>query len=124
VLLVPPLAHAGLALASSLVPIVITILYYLYLSRFIPRLASVFWHRTYFKTIVLAGALAIAVSLVKPTADSLSDASEVMRALQLIAPALAGSLVFFGGAYLWGVPEMSQLIRLAQTKLRAAARVV
>ena len=118
VLLVPRLAHAGLALASSLVPLGITLLYYLYLTRFIPRLKLVFWQRTYGQTLLLAAALAVVIMLVKPRAAGLTDSAIFSPLLELLLPTLAGSLVFFGGAYLWRVPEMHEVTNIVRGKFR------
>lgn len=117
VMLVPPLAHAGLALASSLVPLSIALLYFLYLTRFIPNLKSIFWHSTYFKTAALALALAAAVTVTLPLSRQLTDINQLSLFLQLIIPTLAGATVFFTGAYLWKIPEMHVLVTLTRRKL-------
>lgn len=116
VLLVPSLAHAGLALASSLVPLVIALLYFLYLTRFIPRLASVFWHETLLRIMVLAVVLGLVVAASLKFAQRYSPSP----LLQLILPAVAGTVVFFGGAYAWRIPEMHAIsahIRRAASRL-------
>ena len=117
VLLVPPLAYAGLALASSLVPITIALLYFLYLTRFIPHLKSIFWHATYIKTIVLAIALAAVVTTIHPLVTQITDIKPLSLIIQLILPSLAGALVFFGGAYLWNIPEMHDLTSIVHAKI-------
>jgi len=124
VLLVPPLAHAGLALASSLVPITIALLYFLYLTRFIPHLQSIFWHTTYAKTLVLAVALAAAVATVHPLVAQITDIKQLSLVIQLVLPSLAGAFTFFGGAYLWNIPEMHGLASIIHTKITKWKAVV
>lgn len=119
VLLVPRLAHAGLALASALVPLSIALLYYLYLTRFIPRLKSIFWHITYVKTAALALALAAAVTIISPLSRHLTDIQQLSLFLQILLPSLVGAFVFFGGAYLWRIPEMRELTAIAHHKLNS-----
>ncbi|MBI4022164.1 MAG: murein biosynthesis integral membrane protein MurJ [Candidatus Andersenbacteria bacterium] len=117
VLLVPPLAHAGLALASSLVPIAIAFLYFLYLTRFIPRLITIFWYQSFLPVCLLGVALSVTVTVVHNFTISLTPSP----AVQLAAPALAGILVFFGGAAAWRIPEMnvlSSLVRQSVNKIR------
>jgi putative peptidoglycan lipid II flippase len=118
VLLVPKLAHAGLALASSLVPISIALLYYLYLTRFIPDLKAIFWHRTYVQTALLTAVLVIVVTALKPLAQGLTNQESISSLLQLLLPAVAGGLVFFGGAYLWGIPEMRDVTAILRRKIQ------
>jgi putative peptidoglycan lipid II flippase len=118
VLLVPPLAHAGLALASSLVPIAITLLYYLYLTRIIPHLAQIFWHRTFLKIIVLGTALTGTMLILRPLTRGLTTIPLASLIIQLVLPSLAGAMVFFGGAYLWRIPEMQDLTGIVRQRLR------
>jgi putative peptidoglycan lipid II flippase len=108
VMLVPLMAHAGLALASSLVPIAIAGLYFLYLQRYVPQLGLIFRHRTYVKTVVLAIALAIAISIIQPFFR--------IGILQLLVPTSIGSLIYFGGAYLWRIHEMHELSAMVKSK--------
>lgn len=110
-LLTPPLAHAGLALTSSLVPIAIAIMYFLYLSRYIPRLHHVFWHSMYVKTGALTILLALAVTFLRSTTNNLPTI------LQLIIPTVVGAAVYFYGAHLWGISEMRQLSAIAKQKI-------
>jgi putative peptidoglycan lipid II flippase len=118
VLLVPQLAHAGLALASSLVPIIIALLYYLYLTRYIPDLKLIFWHRTYVQTFLLTAVLVATVAALRPFVARLTDYAALSAFFQLVLPAAAGSLVFFGGAYLWGIPEMHDVLAIVRHKLK------
>ena len=118
VLLVPPMGHAGLALASSLVPLAIALLYGLYLTRFIKKLGSVFWHPTFGKTIVLAALLAAAVAYTLPLAAAIAAPRQASLILQLLLPTVTGCLVFFGGAWLWQVPEMHDVLNLVRSKIK------
>lgn len=116
VLLVPFMGHAGLALASSLVPLSITLFYFLYLKRFIPNLASVFFHRTYAKTIILTlimGGLVVA-SLAVLHQFALPIVAG--RLLKVIVPTLIGATAYAAGAYLWNIPEMNDVLALIQQK--------
>ena len=120
VLLVPKLAHAGLALASSLVPLAIALLYFLYLTRFLPHLSSIFIHSTYIKTIVLTLLMGTLVFLISPWTMLITDTRPVSLFLQLAVPALLGAAFFITAAYLWRIPELIQLlsiVRLRSSKL-------
>lgn len=108
-LLVPALAHAGLALASSLVPLSSGLLYFLYLTRFMPRLHTIFWHATYAKTILLTGAMALVILAMSRLVPGVL--------LVLMASTVAGIGVFFGGAYWWRVPEMKDVVGILQGKV-------
>lgn len=118
VLLVPPLAHAGLALASSLVPLAIALLYFLFLTRFIPRLYTIFFHTSYLKIAALATGLFFIVLFSHRYILNLPLPSGVSLTAQLIIPSLLGSLFFFTGAHLWRVEEMRELTHLARKKLK------
>lgn len=112
VLLVPYLGVGGLALASSLVPISIALLYFIYLTRFIPRLYRVFVHPTYFKITVLAVCLAGVVLFTRGLITD-SSTSTLSLLVRLLVPTVLGCLVFFGGAYLWRVEEMRDVLAIA-----------
>jgi putative peptidoglycan lipid II flippase len=117
VLLVPPLAHAGLALASSLVPLSIALLYFLYLTRFIPELHRVFLHPAYLKIALLAVLLFAVIYFTRTLTHDLP------LLLQLIIPTLTGSFIFFGGAHLWKIEEMTELTAIARRKLKLDKKV-
>lgn len=119
-LLVPVMAHAGLALASSLVPLAIGGLYMIYLSRFIPNILSIFRHVTYFKTIILSVALVLVITgLNKFLTPYVSS-----YILQLIIiGGLSGCLYFFA-AYLWRIPEMRQASDIIMGRLAKLKRTV
>lgn len=117
ILLTPRMAHAGLALASSLVPLSIAALHFLYLTRVIPDLPRIFIHSTYVKTVVLATALALATSLTYTSIKTLPAPSGLSLVLQLIVPTFAGAAVYFFGAHLWGIGEMRQLFSIAKQRI-------
>lgn len=109
-LLVPIMGHAGLALASSLVPVAAAILYGLVLWQYIPNLAGVFWHATYAKTITITIGMAVAViatlALVPPR-----------PLLQLIIPTAVGGVLFLTASYAWKIDEMHQIIAIGRQKV-------
>jgi len=117
VLLVPSMQHAGLALGSSLVPIAIAILYFLYLTRFISRLYQVFIHPTFIKTFVLTALMAGILWAIIPLTQNLTSINQLSLILQLLIPTLIGATFFFTGAYFWRIPEMHDLLAIAQQKL-------
>lgn len=112
VLLVPRMAHAGLALASSLVPLSSVVLYFLYLNRYVHNLKSVFWHTTYLKIMVLSVVLA-AVLYMSTTYTNALELSAVANAVTLGILSLLGASVYFGGAKMWHVPEMQDVLTIA-----------
>lgn len=118
ILLVPILGHAGLALAASLVPLVITLLYFLYLTQFVPRLHLIFWHSVFIKIGILASLLLVCVVSIERMMRSLPlphDASLLMR---LVVPSVAGGLLYFSAAYMWRIQEMHDVWRIAQATVR------
>lgn len=117
VYLVPLMAHAGLALASSLVPVATAVMYFIYLRRRIPSLESIFYHRTLFKTAVLALGLAAGVLLTR------SAVINSVLLVQLFVPTIVGAAIFFGGATIWNVHEMHELIHIVRGRLRIQKRV-
>lgn len=116
VLLVPPMAHAGLALASSLVPIAIAVLYTLYLTRFIPGLMKVFWHATYLKAAVIAGGMGLLVLAILPLTRNVTDIKELSLFIQVFVPSVVGAVFYLMAAYMWKVPEARQLVEIFSIK--------
>ena len=106
VVLTPLMAHAGLALAASLTPLVIALLYFLYLKRFIPNLSSILWHRTYLK---IALAAIVLTGVVVITRESASE---------LFLPILCGAGVYFLAAYALRIPEMNDTVALIRSKVQ------
>lgn len=122
-ILVPLMAHAGLALASSLVPLCTTLLYFWYLKRHIPDLGQIFWHPTLFKIASLGSGLFIIMILIRFWINDVTLLPVTLLPLLkqfvlLLVPALVGTGFFFGGAYLWHIPEMHELVRVGRRALR------
>ncbi len=118
VLLVPYMAHAGLALASSLVPLSSALLYYLYLNRYLHNLRTIFLHSTYLKIGLLAAALTLTIMVTRNYIIQLPLANGLQILLQLLIPTLLGTAVYFGGAYLNRVPEMHDLVAIMRQKMQ------
>lgn len=116
--LVPRMQLAGLALASSLVPIAITGLYFFYLRRFMPNLGQIFIHRTFIKIAVLAIALYVIITVALPLVSALPVSPSFSTFLQLLIPTALGSLLYFGGAWALRIPEMETLITIARDRIR------
>jgi putative peptidoglycan lipid II flippase len=110
--LVPRMGHAGLALASSLVPLGITLCYFLYLARHIPRLYQIFIHASYLKIGTLALLLAATVTITWSYVRSLPLPPFPSLLLQLVIPMLLGAAVFVGGAYWWRLPEIEEIFAI------------
>lgn len=118
VLLVPSLQHAGLALASSLVPLSIALLYFLYLLRFMPRLYTIFFHVTFVKTAVLGLGVAGVVSLLSSwLAPWHVGGREVALFVQLAVPTSVAGVLFVVCAYLWHIPEMRRVVEVASARI-------
>lgn len=116
-LLVPPMEHAGLALASSLVPVSSAIMYFWYLRGHVPRLLSIFYHQTYIKTIILAFGLAAGLIATYAFTQTLPLTGEVSVLANILLPSIVGSIIFFGGAHIWHVQEMREVVGIAQAKV-------
>lgn len=110
ILLVPYMGFAGLALASSLVPLSSALLYFLYLTRFVPSLGNVFIHATYGKVIILA------------TLSSLSIYGMMQLHLpsimQLISSLAVGALLYLGLSHVWHIEEMKQITDIFKKKFQ------
>lgn len=109
--LVPIMGMAGLALASSLVPLSSAALYFLYLRQHIPALITIFTHTTYVKTIVLA-----IISSVVVWAVSVSLTNYGL--IQVIMSLAAGALCYLVFAHLWHIEEMREVIGMARAKFK------
>lgn len=108
-LLTPHMGIAGLALASSLVPLSSAVLYFLYARKHIPHLSEIFLHRTYGKTIVLAAASTTIVWYV---------ASLTTGAWQMLISIPIGASIYLFFAHAWGIEEAQELSRMAYSKFR------
>lgn len=116
VLLVPYMGHAGLALGSSLVPLSITLLYFLYLTRFINKLGSVFIHVTYIKIITLTIIMTVFVSGALSLLPPVTGSNFIGNLVTVLIPAIVGIALFGIGAYLWKIPEMQDLLAIIKQK--------
>ncbi len=116
VLLVPSMGHAGLALASSLVPISAALLYFIYLGRWVPDLKNVFLHKTYIKTIISGALLAILLLALRPLLSGLAN-GQLTALVQVLVPATIGSVFYFGAAYIWRIHEMRELMAILRHKM-------
>lgn len=123
VLLAPRLGLAGLALAATLTPLGIALLYFLYLTRFIPNLGSVFWHPTLAKALGLSAGMGVLVFLVRQWVLDWTVPGGLSIGLQLVLPTILGMAVYGGGAYLWGVGEMRDVIALVRVRGAALWRL-
>lgn len=117
VLLVPHLQLAGLALASSLVPISSALLYFIHLYPLLPQAHKIFWQPALGKSIVLAGLLA-AVLAVWQRLVPVGTGVIGQTLTELLLPAATASFVFGGAAYWWRVPEIYDGLRLLRRTLR------
>lgn len=124
VLLVPRMGHEGLALGSSLVPLSIALLNFLFLSRFIPQLYRVFWHVTYIKIIFLVILMVGLVLWIKQTFPLPNSASQAALLIHLLIPATGGAILFLTGAFLLRIPEMNDAISIILDKPRKWRRKI
>lgn len=110
VLLTPRMGLAGLALASSLVPLSSALLYYLYLTRFIPSLHLIFIHSTYMKTIILSSLSSLCIwAFMQLGLPSLAE---------MVLSLTGGSLLYLGLSHLWHIEEMQQITRIFLSKFQ------
>ncbi len=108
VLLVPHMNFAGLALASSLVPLSSALLYYLYLTRFVANLHTIFLHATYIKTITLS----VVSSMIIYAVASIGLAP----VFQVVIALTAAASVYLFLAKIWRIEEMAQLWNILHAK--------
>lgn len=120
--LTPLMGHAGLALASSLVPLAIGLFYILYLSRFIPQIWSVFWHVTYIKTIMGSAVLA-AILIICLAALSELPSSLTTSLIRLIVPTVLAMVTYAAIAYFWRIPEMRQVTALVSQRISKVKKI-
>ncbi|MBI3255384.1 MAG: polysaccharide biosynthesis C-terminal domain-containing protein [Candidatus Andersenbacteria bacterium] len=117
-LLTPRMGHAGLALASSLVPLASGLMYMFYLGNYIPRMWTMFIHATYLKTIALSVVLYGVVQMVIPLTTRLEIGSTATAAMQVFIPALIGGTVYVAGAHTIHVPEVREVAGILGRKLK------
>jgi putative peptidoglycan lipid II flippase len=116
VLLVPVMGHAGLALGSSLVPLSISLLYFLYLTRYIKNLSSIFIHSTFLKAIVLTIIMAVVVRLSLKVTGTVLGVTQISRLPLVLIPTLVGATIYALGAHLWNIPEMNDVLAILKQK--------
>lgn len=116
ILLVPTMKHAGLALASSLVPISIAALYFLYLTRYIPKLWLIFKHSLFLKTLLLTVFMigVVQISLNAVVGYQINRLPSTL--LQIVIPTALGIASFFGLAYMWGIQEMNEIMKIVRRR--------
>ena len=110
VLLVPHMGMAGLALASSLVPLSSALLYYLYLTRFIPKLHAIFFHSAYIKIFSITSISCAVVFVVRPI-------FAVNSFVEIFIPLAIGVLLYGLLAYACKLEEMHEVIQIIQIKM-------
>lgn len=121
--LVPFMQHAGLALASSLVPLSSGLLYYLYLRRYIPNLRSAIFQPQLLKIIVLGAIVSVVLWLLLHATENYLATDTQGMAIRLIIGAIFGGTIFFGGAYLWRINELEEVRRVLARKLGLNAQI-
>lgn len=116
VILVPRLQHAGLALASSLVPLVSAALYFIYIMPILPQSYRLFWQGSLLKIVLLG--LGLFVLLWAWVQFILPPVATVLPVLlQLLLPTLVGGSGFFIAAYFWGIDEVRDLALLMRRRV-------
>ena len=116
-LLVPPMGHAGLALASSLVPTSSALLYFVYLRRYIPNLGRIFWHPTYAKIVALAAGMSVVTYLVWSATNFNVLQTSLGAPIRLLVVIGLSAMMFLGGAYAWRVEEMREVLGIVRGKI-------
>ncbi|MEK7499728.1 MAG: murein biosynthesis integral membrane protein MurJ [Patescibacteria group bacterium] len=106
----PRMGFAGLALASSLVPLSSALLYFLYLGRFIPALHTIFVHITYVKIIILSGISSLLIWCIMQL--QLPSIAQMMISLAV------GSLFYLACAHMWHIEEMRQISDIFRRKFQ------
>lgn len=110
IVLTPHMGFAGLALASSLVPLSSAFLYYMFLKRSLPSLHTIFFHSTYLKVIILSGISSLIIwSIIQVHLPSI---------LQLLVGLSVGSLCYLGLAHMWQIEEMHQVTGIFKKKFQ------
>lgn len=116
VILVPRLEHAGLALASSLVPLSAAALYYIHLNNLLPNLWRIIWQSSLFKIaalgVVLAGFLWLWQQYIPDTQSALWRG-----VVHLFIPVVLGATTFFGLAFFWRIAEVHDLAQVVLQKI-------
>lgn len=106
-LLTPKMGVAGLALASSLVPLSSALLYFLYARKHIHHLGLIFIHKTYIKTIVLSTISTAGVWVLR---DQFSGV------LQVAIPLIVGACMYMVLSYVWRIEEAREASQMVRSK--------
>ncbi len=108
-ILVPYMGMAGLALASSLVPISSAILYFIYLRKHVDHIGSIFAHTMYIKTALLAAASSGIIWIAIRSMPSSTP-------LNIFVPAAVGALFYLVCAHMWHIEEMREILNIVYSK--------
>lgn len=110
-LLTPQIGLAGLALASSLVPLSSSALYLWYLRRFLPDVRQLFYHASLAKTfglgIVLAAVMAGLTRIILP-----SSSLFITSFVQAFLWGGLGAGVYMALAYAWNIAEVHEIVTI------------
>jgi putative peptidoglycan lipid II flippase len=110
ILLVPYMDFAGLALASSLVPLSSALLYFLYLRKFIPSLYTIFLHAAYGKMIILSSISSLLIWGVMQL--------QLPGVIELGVALILGGGTYLGLAHAWHITEMHQVTNILRLKVQ------
>ena len=109
-LLVPRMGVAGLAFASSLVPLSSAFLYYLYLTKSISGLYYIFKHIAYVKIMIITATACTAVWAIRPFVA-------FNAVTEIVAPLVVGIAIYSMCAYAWKLEEMREVIDIITAKI-------
>ncbi len=112
-LFVPHMGFAGLALASSLVPLSSALLYYLYLTRFISYAHRIFIHPSYLKTITISICSAGAIWVISTI--------RLPYGLSILIPISTGCILYLALAYAFKIEEMHELMDMLQKRFKKSS---
>jgi putative peptidoglycan lipid II flippase len=119
-LLMFPLKHGGLALATSIASAVNVILLTLILKRKIGRFMDRDFYRTVFKTILATTVMGLALVLVSWIFPWQAGGSFQDRLVFLTVAIVAGTATFFSACAALKVPEMTSLVSMLRRKISRA----
>lgn len=117
VMLVPRLQHAGLALASSLVPLSAALLSFIHVRPLLPQANQIFWQLPLLKIAVLGAGLIVVLWAWQQFLVQLPVVFQDPL-VSVISSTVIGALAFFGGAWAWRMPEMNDLVALVTARFK------
>lgn len=117
VILVPRLAHAGLALGSSLVPLSSAALYFIHIRPLLPNAGRIIWQLPLLKIGALGAGL-VAVLWFWQRVVLIMPAFAHSPLVVVVSSTIIGTAAFFGGAWAWRMPEMDDVLRLASARFK------